>query len=89
MFGKPDFIFSKFRLAIFVDGCFWHGCPKHATKPKNNREFWLRKLSANKRRDKLVTRTLRKTGWRVIRIWGCALQKSPQSCVQQIRHALE
>jgi DNA mismatch endonuclease (patch repair protein) len=69
VFGKPDFIFPKRKLAIFVDGCFWHGCPKHETKPKNNRAFWHRKLSANKTRDRLVTRTLRKLGWRVLRIW--------------------
>ena len=59
MFGKPDFVFPKFKLAVFVDGCFWHGCPKHETKPKNNRAFWFRKLSSNKARDALVTRTLR------------------------------
>src|ERR1700690_4266974 len=69
IFGKPDFIFPKFRLAVFVDGCFWHGCPKHATKPKNNRAFWRRKLSANKKRDRLVNQTLRARGWRVLRIW--------------------
>ncbi len=66
---RPDFIFPKLRLAIFVDGCFWHGCPQHETQPKNNRAFWRRKFSRNKRRDLLVTRTLRKSGWRVLRIW--------------------
>jgi DNA mismatch endonuclease (patch repair protein) len=65
---KPDFVFPKLRVAVFVDGCFWHGCPRHATKPKNNRAFWRRKLSANKARDALVTRTLRRTGWRVLRV---------------------
>src|SRR5208283_2270871 len=60
LFGKPDFVFPKFKLAIFVDGCFWHGCPKHATKPKNNRAFWYRKLSANKARDRLVNAALRR-----------------------------
>jgi DNA mismatch endonuclease (patch repair protein) len=69
VFGKPDFIFPKSKLAVFVDGCFWHGCPKHATKPKNNRAFWHRKLSANKARDRLVNQTLRRAGWRVFRIW--------------------
>jgi len=73
IFGKPDFIFPKARLAVFVDGCFWHGCPKHATKPKNNRSVWRRKLSSNKRRDQLVNQTLRHAGWQVIRIWECAL----------------
>jgi DNA mismatch endonuclease, patch repair protein len=69
LFGKPDFIFRRVRLAVFVDGCFWHGCPKHATKPKNNRAFWRRKFAANKNRDQLVNRTLRRAGWRVLRIW--------------------
>jgi DNA mismatch endonuclease (patch repair protein) len=89
MFGKPDFIFKQARLALFVDGCFWHGCPKHATKPKNNRTFWQRKLSANKKRDVLVTRTLRRAGWHVIRIWECALRKSPLNCLRRIQRALK
>jgi DNA mismatch endonuclease, patch repair protein len=59
VFGKPDFIFPKLRLAVFVDGCFWHCCPKHETKPKNNAAFWRKKLVANSARDRLVTRTLR------------------------------
>lgn len=78
VFGKPDFVFPKLRLAIFVDGCFWHGCPKHATKPKNNRAFWQRKLSANKLRDMKVTRTLRRSGWRVLRVWEHELTKKNQ-----------
>jgi DNA mismatch endonuclease (patch repair protein) len=76
---RPDFVFRKSRMAIFVDGCFWHGCPKHATKPKNNRAFWHRKLSANKTRDRLVTRTLRKAGWRVLRIWEHELAKKNEA----------
>jgi DNA mismatch endonuclease (patch repair protein) len=69
VFGKPDFVFPKLRLAVFVDGCFWHSCPKHANLPVNNRLFWKRKLEANTSRDKLVNRTLRAEGWRVLRIW--------------------
>ena len=79
VFGKPDFVFRQVRLALFVDGCFWHGCPKHATKPANNRAFWRRKLSSNKTRDRLVTRTLRKTGWRVLRIWEHELAKKNET----------
>ena len=75
VFGKPDFVFQKLKLAVFVDGCFWHGCPKHATKPKNNREFWRRKLSANKARDRIVTHALRRAGWRVLRVWEHELAK--------------
>jgi DNA mismatch endonuclease (patch repair protein) len=79
IFGKPDFIFPKPKLALFVDGCFWHGCPKHATKPKNNRAFWHRKLSANKKRDRMVTQTLRKLGWQVLRIWEHELAKKNEA----------
>ncbi len=72
---RPDFVFPKLRLAVFVDGCFWHGCPKHATKPWNNAAFWRRKFAANQSRDRLVTRTLRKNGWRVLRIWEHELKR--------------
>src|SRR5579872_2601058 len=69
LYGSPDFTFRKSRLAVFVDGCFWHGCPKHATRPKNNEAFWTAKLARNKARDRLVVRTLKRRGWRVLRIW--------------------
>jgi DNA mismatch endonuclease (patch repair protein) len=69
IFGSPDFIFPRARVALFVDGCFWHSCPKHQSVPASNRAFWLRKLARNQRRDRLVTRTLRKSGWKVIRVW--------------------
>src|ERR1044071_2772195 len=62
VFGKPDFIFPKQKIALFVDGCFWHGCPLHSNMPKNNREFWEKKLGANRLRDKTVTRQLRRNG---------------------------
>ena len=64
-----DIVFSAARIVIFVDGCFWHGCPKHATFPKTNRAYWLPKLLENKARDKRQSNRLRKAGWRVIRVW--------------------
>jgi DNA mismatch endonuclease (patch repair protein) len=73
---KPDFVFRQVRLAVFVDGCFWHGCPKHATKPANNRAFWKKKLAGNKTRDRVVNRILRRAGWRVIRIWECEFRNA-------------
>ena len=76
VFGKPDFVFRGERVAVFVDGCFWHGCPRHATKPVNNRAFWKAKFARNAKRDRDVTRTLRTAGWRVLRIWECALARS-------------
>jgi len=75
VFGKPDFVFPKRKLAVFVDGCFWHGCPIHATQPKQNAEFWREKIARNQARDRLVTRTLRARGWRVIRLWEHELTK--------------
>jgi DNA mismatch endonuclease (patch repair protein) len=69
VFGKPDFIFPAIRLAVFVDGCFWHGCPKHSKVPASNRPFWQSKLAGNKQRDRVVARTLRAKGWTVLRIW--------------------
>ena len=66
---RPDFVFPKQRLAVFVDGCFWHACPRHSNLPANHRAFWKRKLAANQARDRQVNRTLRQEGWRVMRIW--------------------
>ena len=79
VFGKPDFIFPKLKVAVFVDGCFWHGCPTHETKPRNNAAFWRNKFARNKARDRLVTRTLRKNGWRVLRIWEHELKRKDEA----------
>ena len=75
---RPDFVFRQVRLALFVDGCFWHGCPKHATQPKGNAAFWRRKFSQNIARDRFVTRSLRSSGWRVLRIWEHDLHRATQ-----------
>lgn len=84
-FGKPDFVFPKQRIAVFVDGCFWHGCPQHGTLPKNNSAFWHNKLTTNKARDLLVSRTLRKNGWRVLRIWEHELcAKNQNHCLKRL-----
>jgi DNA mismatch endonuclease (patch repair protein) len=85
--GSPDFVFRKERLAVFVDGCFWHGCPKHATFPATRRAFWHKKLAANKARDSRVTRDLRRLGWRVLRIWEHEF-KSPQRCMREVLRIL-
>jgi len=94
---RPDFVFPKQRVAVFVDGCFWHGCPKHATQPKNNRAFWRRKLAGNKARDQLVNRALRRAGWRVVRVWEHQLRKcevrsgkgEPNAVIRRIQRALQ
>ena len=76
VFGKPDFVFRRERVAVFVDGCFWHGCPRHATKPATRAEWWAAKLTRNAQRDRAVTPALRASGWTVVRIWECALARS-------------
>src|ERR1035441_10294503 len=76
IFGKPDFIFRQARLALFLDGCFWHGCPKHGTQPAGNRSFWKKKFARNIARDRLVNRALRRAGWRVLRIWEHDLHRA-------------
>ena len=75
LFGKPDFVFRKQKVAVFVDGCFWHGCPTHGTRPKSNAAFWNDKIHRNINRDRLVNATLRAEGWRVLRIWEHDLLK--------------
>lgn len=67
--GKPDFTFRHQRVAVFVDGCFWHGCPKHLRMPVSNRSYWRGKIARNQVRDRLITRTLRLDGWLVLRLW--------------------
>jgi DNA mismatch endonuclease (patch repair protein) len=67
--GKPDFVFPHRKVAVFVDGCFWHGCPRCYKAPRRNRAFWRTKIERNQKRDKKVSRVLRRAGWTVIRIW--------------------
>lgn len=76
LFGTPDFVFRTLRIVVFVDGCFWHACPLHRTIPSTNREFWRKKLSRNRQRDRLVNLTLRRAGWTVIRVWQHDLSNS-------------
>ncbi len=71
---RPDFVFREHRLVVFVDGCFWHGCPRHATWPAHNAAFWRAKIEGNRARDRAQTRWLRSRGWRVLRIWEHALK---------------
>lgn len=67
--GSPDIVLSRARLAVFVDGCFWHRCPSHSTLPKNNREWWERKLVANAERDGRKDAALRDLGWQPVHFW--------------------
>mgnify|MGYP002392282053 CR=1 FL=1 len=66
---RPDIVFSKKKVAVFIDGCFWHSCPEHGRHPKSNVEYWRKKFSRNKQRDELDDRALTASGWIVVRIW--------------------
>ena len=86
--GKPDFVFKTQRVAIFVDGCFWHGCPSCYRKPKSNKTYWRKKINTNMTRDRRVRNQLRRLGWAVARIWECSLEKKPDICLKKILRAL-
>ena len=85
--GRPDFAFRKQKVAVFVDGCFWHGCPRCFRLPKQNRAFWKAKIEGNRRRDRSVNGRLRRLGWKVIRIRECRL-KHADRIVARIRQAI-
>jgi DNA mismatch endonuclease (patch repair protein) len=76
------------KVAIFVDGCFWHGCPKHYRPPKSNKAYWGPKIETNRRTDRRKNRELRKRGWRVVRIWEHEL-KNIDKCVAKVERTLE
>jgi DNA mismatch endonuclease (patch repair protein) len=82
--GTPDIYFPKSKLAIFVDGCFWHRCPKCYTKPKTNVAYWEKKVEENVKRDREVNSYLRQSGYRVIRIWEHEIRNSKDSAVERI-----
>ena len=88
--GTPDFAIRDSRLAIFVDGCFWHGCARCTRNltPATNRKYWSKKIVANKKRDRRADRTLRVGGWHVLRIWEHDLKNRPESCVTRIARAM-
>jgi DNA mismatch endonuclease (patch repair protein) len=66
---RADVVFRSAKVAVFIDGCFWHGCPRHARMPASNSEFWEEKISTNRARDLQTDRLLRREGWAVIRVW--------------------
>lgn len=83
--GKPDFFFPKVRVAIFVDGCFWHGCPKCGHYPKTNSGFWRAKIERNRARDMAQLEALKASGVSAIRFWEHELRLELSKCVQTIR----
>ncbi len=86
---KIDVAFPTEHVAVFVDGCFWHKCPKHFRMPKSNVAFWKKKINGNAKRDVKKTSALKKEGWKVVRIWEHDLKKHPWHALKRITKALE
>ena len=88
--GKPDFVFIKQRVAIFVDGCFWHGHDCRNTRPSDNAEYWQKKRERNMKHDAEVTELFERRGWRVLRIWECKLKRSNEAAtMERVRSVLK
>lgn len=85
---KPDFVFHNKRIAVFADGCFWHGHNCRNLTPKQNSEYWQKKIENNRIRDKQINGRLERKGWKVIRVWECELEKNPQKVMRRINRFL-
>jgi DNA mismatch endonuclease (patch repair protein) len=86
--GRPDLVFPSFKTVVFVDGCFWHGCPDHYVRPRSRTLFWANKLRENVTRDQLQCRRLRSMGWRVLRLWEHEVLASAARTVGMLENAL-
>ena len=83
--GKPDLYFPKKKIAVFIDGCFWHKCPKCFIAPKSNKIFWMDKINGNIRRDRKVNKLLKKDGIRVIRFWEHEITENLKECYNKLK----
>jgi DNA mismatch endonuclease (patch repair protein) len=86
--ARPDFVFVSAHVAVFVDGCFWHGCTACAKRPATNRGYWTPKIERNRRRDRKQNAALHHAGWTVLRFWGHELQANPADCADEVVQAL-
>ena len=89
VFGKPDFVFMRERVAVFVDGAFWHGAPDFNRFPKSRIQYWEPKIQGNRRRDKLVSSTLRHRGWAVLRFWDTDLHDNSAGVIRKIHRRVQ
>jgi DNA mismatch endonuclease, patch repair protein len=83
--GRPDIAFVGARVAVFCDGCFWHGCPEHSVSPKTNASFWRDKIGKNRARDERVANTLRAEGWTVVRFWEHDIRTDPEKLAGRVK----
>ena len=86
--GRPDFASKKLKIAIFIDSCFWHKCPKHFRQPKSKKSYWVPKINRNVQRAKEVNKQLKKTGWKVIRFWEHEVNKNPVKCIEKVKKSI-
>jgi DNA mismatch endonuclease, patch repair protein len=86
--GRPDIAFTRCRLAVFIDSCFWHGCPEHLRRPATNTDYWQPKIARNIRRDAEVNEQLAALGWTVLRIWEHELKPDFEACVERIANTV-
>ena len=87
MTGRPDIVFTRAHIAVFVDGCFWHGCPAHGTLPKSNADYWSVKIRRNAARDAAVNSVLEAEGWTVLRFWDHEIKEDLEKVASDIEAA--
>ena len=87
--GKPDIVFRRKKIAIFIDSDFWHGHPRRCIMPKSNIDYWENKISGNRKRDKIVNRELKRQGWKVIRLWEYDIKNNLEKSLQVILDAIQ
>lgn len=83
-FGKPDVVLLKYRTVIFIDSCFWHGCKQHCRVPAIRKNYWTKKISKNKKRDKEVSKYYKKQGWKIFRIWEHEISKNIDKATNKV-----
>lgn len=88
LIGKPDLVFSHERVAVFLDGCFWHGCPRCSLRSKSNLKYWASKIPGNVARDRRVNRALKAKGWRVVRVWQHDIRRNPSTAIRKVLRSL-
>jgi len=87
--GKPDIVFRRKKIAVFIDSDFWHGHPRRCIMPKSNIDYWENKISGNRKRDKIVNRELKRQGWKVIRLWEYDIKNNLEKSLQVILDAIQ
>ncbi|MDD4893973.1 MAG: very short patch repair endonuclease [Candidatus Omnitrophica bacterium] len=87
--GKPDIVFKKHKMVVFLDSCFWHGCRVHCRMPQSSRNYWCKKIERNRKRDKEVNRWYRKNKWHILRFWEHRLKNNIDACIEKVNVKLK